>query len=132
MDDVSGAVDTGMALGMLAFLAVFGLAIWLFYGFCIGKILEKAGKPMWTGFVPIYNMLLLIEIVGRPSWWIIGCLVPYVNIIFLVLLYIDLAKSFGKDTGYGILLILFSFIMLPMMAFSDDVRYVGPAAKQST
>lgn len=131
MDDVSSAADAGLALGMLAVFLVIGLAAYLFYGFCIGKILEKAGKPLWTGFVPIYNMLMIIEVVGRPTWWIIGCLIPYVNVIFFVLLYIDLAKSYGKDTGYGILLVLFSFIMLPMMAFSGDVRYVGPAAKQA-
>lgn len=132
MDDVSGAVDTGMALGMLAFVSVFGLAIYLLYGFCLGKILEKAGKPLWTGFVPLYNWLMIIEVVGRPSWWIIGCLIPGVNVVFNILLYIDLAKSYGKDTGYGILLILFNFVMIPMMAFSDDVRYVGPSAKQAT
>lgn len=120
--------DGGMlaAFGFGTFLFV--LVIYLFAGFCIGKLFEKAGKPLWTGFVPIYNYVILLEIVGRPVWWIILLLVPIANFIVGIILAIDLAKSYGKDTLWGILLILFGWIMLPVMAFSNEIKYVGPAA----
>ncbi len=121
--------------GLIAFIMAYFLFIivaYLFYGFCYGKIFEKAGKPLWAGFVPIYNLMVLLEIVGRPLWWIVLILlVPVVNLIVLVVLCMDLAKSFGKDSVYGILIVLFSFVMLPIMAFSNDVRYVGPAAGET-
>jgi hypothetical protein len=120
--------DSGPGAGFVFMMVLFVLAVYVFFGFCMGKVFEKAGKPLWTGFVPIYNYLIWIEIVGRPQWWIILYFIPFVNFIIQIVLAIDLAKSFGKDTLYGIAIAFLSFIMLPVMAFSDDVRYVGPAA----
>ncbi len=105
---------------------VFSVLGYLFFGFCIGKILEKAGKPLWTGFVPIYNLLLLIEIVGRPTWWIVLMLIPFVNFVILIIVSIDLAKSFGKDVVWGLLIAFVSVIGLPMLAFGD-ATYQGPS-----
>lgn len=123
--------DSGPGAGFVFMMVLFVLAVYVFFGFCMGKVFEKAGKPLWTGFVPIYNYLIWIEIVGRPQWWIILYFIPFVNFIIQIVLAIDLAKSFGKDTLYGIAIAFLSFIMLPVMAFSDDVRYVGPAAAEN-
>lgn len=32
------------------------------------KVYEKAGKPGWAAIVPIYNTIVLLEIVGKPIW----------------------------------------------------------------
>ncbi|RPI67538.1 MAG: signal peptidase I [Ignavibacteriae bacterium] len=120
--------DTGLLAALGIGYILFMLLIYLFAGFCIGKMFEKAGKPLWAGFVPIYNYIVMLEIVGRPTWWIILLLIPPVNIVVGIILAIDIAKSYGKDTLWGILLILFSVVVLPIMAFSSDIRYVGPAA----
>ncbi len=107
--------------------ALIGLAILLVVFVSFWKIFEKAGKPGWAGIVPIYNAIVLLEIVGRPLWWIVLLLVPCVNFVVGILLSIDLAKSFGKDVAYGLGLFLLPFIFFPLLAFSD-ARYVGPAA----
>jgi len=91
------------------------------------KLFEKAGKPGWAGIVPIYNAIVLLEIVGRPLWWIVLLMVPCVNLVIGILVCIDLAKAFGKDALYGIGLALLGFIFFPMLALSD-ARYVGPVA----
>lgn len=122
--DASGAA--GFGIGFFLFVIV----VYLFYGYCIGRVLQKAGKPLWVGFVPVYNNIVMLEIIGRPVWWIVLLLIPFVNFIVLIITYIDLAKSFGKDTVYGILLFFFGFIMLPVMAFSKDIQYQGPAVTQ--
>ncbi len=139
MDDFS-TMDNG---GVLAMLMGFGLvvfvillAVYLFYGFCYGKMFEKAGKPMWAGFVPIYNLVVWLEIIGRPWWWVLVILgvsfVPFIGTIavlaLMILFGIDTARSFGKDTAFGVLFALLSFIFLPILAFSSDIKYVGPRA----
>lgn len=123
------AMGDGSWMAMGAGVMILYLAIFLFLGFCVGKLFEKAGKPLWAGFVPIYNIVVMLEVVGRPLWWIVLLLIPFVNIVVGILVYIDLAKSYGKDVVWGILLIFFGIIMLPIMAFSSDIKYVGPAAK---
>src|SRR4051812_21646288 len=74
------------------------------------KLFEKAGKPGWAGIVPIYNAIVLLEIVGRPLWWIVLLMVPCVNFVIAILVCIDLAKAFGKDALYGIGLALLGFV----------------------
>lgn len=126
-------MDEGGGLLALIMANMFiNLLIYVFFGFVIGKLFEKAGKPLWAGFVPVYNLVVLLEIVGRPLWWIILVLIPFVNFIIAILLCIDLAKSYGKDTVWGILTVFFFFVTLPIMAFSGDIRYVGPAAAGET
>lgn len=136
------AEDTG-ALAILAGLgivmAVVALVVWLFIGYCLGKLFEKAGKPMWAGFVPIYNMVVILQIVGRPVWWIalfLVALIPIVGPIAAIALsaviWIDFAKSYGKDMVWGLLLTFFSIVMLPIMAFSSDTRYVGPSVSSGS
>ena len=126
------AEDTG-ALAILAGLgivmAVVALVVWLFIGYCLGKLFEKAGKPMWAGFVPIYNMVVILQIVGRPIWWIalfLVAFIPFVGAIAALALsaviWIDCAKSYGKDMVWGLLLTFFGIVMLPIMAFSSDTR----------
>jgi len=137
MDETMMDEGGGLAalLALSGMVIVIGLVFYVFIAFCLGKIFEKAGKPLWTGFVPIYNLIILLEIVGRPMWWaalFLAALIPFVGgivcFVLTVILYIDLAKSFGKDTLWGVLTAFFSFIMLPIMAFSSDIRYVGPSA----
>ena len=57
----------------------------------IWKIFTKAGKPGWASIVPIYNTIVLLEIVGKPTWWIILLLIPFVNIIVLLIVINELS-----------------------------------------
>src|SRR3954464_12706990 len=83
------------------------------------KLFEKAGKPGWAGIVPIYNAIVLLEIVGRPLWWIVLLFIPCVNFVVGIMVCIDLAKSFGKSPGFGIGLAFLGFIFFPLLAFGD-------------
>lgn len=87
----------------------------------------KAGKPGWAALVPIYNLWVLLEIVGRPGWWLVLFLIPLVGFVMLIIVSIDMAKSFGKSTGFGLGLALLGFIFYPLLAFGDDT-YRGPSA----
>lgn len=91
------------------------------------KIFTKAGKPGWAAIIPIYNVIVMLQVVGRPVWWIILFLIPIVNIIIEIIVFLDLAKSFGKSTWFGIGLILLNPIFVLILAFGD-AEYKGPAA----
>ncbi len=91
------------------------------------KMFVKAGKPGWACLVPFYNIIVMLEIVGRPLWWIVLFLIPIVNLVAAILLSIDLAKSFGKGVGFGIGILLLGFIFVPLLGFGD-AQYTGPSA----
>lgn len=105
------------------------LAIIVFMVASIWKVYTKAGQPGWAAIVPIYNLYVLTQIVGRPAWWIVLFFIPGVNFIAAIILYIDLAKSFGKGAGFGLGLTFLGFIFMPILGFGSS-QYVGPAAAQ--
>jgi hypothetical protein len=59
------------------------------------RVFSKAGKPGWAAIIPIYNIYVLTQIAGRPAWWLVLFLIPFVNFIAIIILEIDLCKSFG-------------------------------------
>ena len=103
------------------------VAIVVFYFASFWRIFTKAGQPGWAGLIPIYNYIVLMKIIGRPWWWVLLFLVPIVNIIVLFIVFIDLAKSFGKSTAFGVGLALLGIIFLPILAWGD-ATYRGPVA----
>ena len=115
-------------------IGVAGLALYvLIIGFFIAvgwKIYQKAGRPGWVVLVPIYNLYVLMKVVGRPAWWLVLFLLPVVNLVIAIIVNIDLAKSFGKDLLYGLGITFLGFIFLPMLAFGS-ATYKGPAASES-
>lgn len=103
----------------------------VFAGFLIAsmwKLFTKAGYPGWYAIIPILNTLTLIKIAGRPDWWIVLCLIPCVSFVVIAIVYLDLAKAFGKSAGFGVGMLFLPFIFLPILAFGDST-YVGVAAQ---
>lgn len=124
MEDPMNYYGDGLSTGGWLFI----LFVFAFYIYTYWRIFEKAGKPGWAALIPIYNTIILLEIVGKPWWWLLLFLIPGVNIIFAVWMTNLLSLSFGKGVGFTIGLLLLSFIFYPILAFSL-AEYKGPAGK---
>ena len=121
--------------GIPALAIIVYLALIIFIIITWWKIFEKAGQPGWAAIVPIYNYYIMLKITGKPSWWLavfIGLLIPFVNFLAIIavfimsiMIYLELAKRFGKDTGFAIGLILLGIVFLPILAFGDAVYQGG-------
>jgi hypothetical protein len=126
-DPTTPEIDTAAALGILV---VFGIiaAVFAVIGIVImWKFFAKAGQPGWASIIPIYNVYVLVKIAGRPGWWTLLVLIPIVQIIPLIFISLDIAKSFGKDTVFGIVgLFLFSIVGYAILGFGN-AQYRGPA-----
>jgi len=121
-------VDSGSAVGLAIFSGVW-LLFWLVFAvvavIAMWKVFTKAGKPGWAAIVPIYNTIVLLEIIGRPVWWFLLLFIPFVNIIVSVVVALDLAKAFGKDAVFGIVALwLFSIVGMLILGFGD-AKYQG-------
>ena len=103
----------------VAFLVLLLVSMW--------KIYTKAGKPGWVILIPIYNIIVLLEIVGKPWWWLLLiAFVPVANVIFLVWTYNMLSLSFGKTSGFTVGLIFLAPIFIPILGLGK-AEYKGPA-----
>ena len=110
-------MDVASAIGGVGLILYLGIIVLLIAS--IWKIFTKAGKPGWAAIIPIYNFIVLLEIINKPVWWIVLILVPFVNFIIVIIMYMELAKVFGKSTGFGIGLVLLGIVFFPMLAFGD-------------
>ena len=88
------------------------------------KVFVKAGQPGWGCLVPIYNVILLLGMAGKPTWWIVLFLIPLVSLVAAVLVSIEIAKKFGQGTGYGLGLAFLPMFFYPMLGFGS-AQYQG-------
>jgi hypothetical protein len=94
------------------------------------KIYEKAGKPGWAALIPVYTWIVMLEIVGKPIWWIFLFFIPCVNIVFIIWTVNLLSKSFGQTEGFTVGLVLLGFVFYPILGFGT-YQYLGPSAAEA-
>lgn len=128
--DNSGAAAAGVAAGAALFGCFFmllALAIAVVVIIGLWKVFVKAGKPGWAAIVPIYNFIVLLDIVGKPLWWILLMFIPFVNFVIAIIVMLELAKAFGKSVGFAIGLLLLPVVFYPILGFGD-AKYMGRPA----
>ena len=146
-------VAGGLIAGILMFMVVIiiiSLVIAILKLIGTWKMLTKAGESGWKSLIPFYNQWTLCKVAGISPYWVLEMiivsmintvlngilgsnvisvilsLIVYANTIYIwVILSISLAKSFGKDTGFGVATVFFSFITYPMMGMGS-ATYAGP------
>lgn len=108
---MNGEVNVVVSIVYLVLLIITIVGFW--------KIFTKAGKPGWAVIVPIYNIIVFLQIVAKPVWWIVLLFIPLVNIVIGIIMYLALLEKFGKPGWHLILIVLFWFVYFPYLGFSD-------------
>ena len=106
----------GAGIGVVIVL----LALIVFAIVCQWKVYAKAGQPGWACIVPIYNLVVLLQIVNKPVWWIILMLIPIVNIVIFIIVLHRLSLSFGKGGGFTVGLLFLNIIFWAILAFDKS------------
>jgi hypothetical protein len=91
------------------------------------KVFEKAGQPGWAAIVPIYNLVVLLQIAQKPIWWILLYFIPIVSLIVAIIVLHNISVNFGKGVGFTLGLLFLSPIFFPILAWGD-AEYLGPTA----
>ena len=87
-------------------------------------IFQRAGQAGWKCLIPFYNMYILMQISGKPGWWMFLLLVPLVGVVILLLAMLSLAKKFRRSELFGVGLFLLPMIFFPVLAFGGS-EYEG-------
>ncbi len=92
------------------------------------KLFEKAGYPGWIAIIPFYNFYIWLKIIHKPLWWYIFIIVPFINVFTLLLMIVELVKTFKK---HGLIeqaiSVIVPFIYLPYLGFKKDEKYYDPS-----
>ena len=125
--------------GLIIFFLLILVAVSIFEIIATWKFFQKCGKNGWEAIIPIYNSWIKVEIAGLNWWWFLLLIFSFIvqlsgsddykiliSIIPLFANFVcnyNLAKKFHQDTGFSILMTLFSWVIIPIMAFSNKYQY---------
>ena len=103
---------------------IFFLAVQLIHFGGSWKLYQKAGRKSWEALIPVYNAVVLMEIIRRPKWWVALLFIPIINLMIFPVVWVETLRSFGKnsslDTALGILTFgLYTYTV----NYNDNVQY---------
>ncbi|TAN38934.1 MAG: signal peptidase I [Verrucomicrobia bacterium] len=115
----AGAVGGVVLIVELALIVLIIAAMW--------RIFTKAGQPGWAALIPIYNVYVMLQVAGKPGWWLILFFIPIVNLVIAIITVAALGAKFGKGVGFVIGLILLPIVFYPMLGFGRAQYNAAPA-----
>jgi signal peptidase I len=108
-------------------------AMIIIYFISFPKLFAKAGRTKtWEGYVPVYNLLIWLKILGKPWWWIFFFPIPFVNFVVTVALNVETGRLFGKyDVKSTVLSVLLPWYYIPYLAFKNENQLSIPTNWES-
>lgn len=104
---------------------LFFLVLQIVHGLGTWKLYEKAGRKSWEAFIPVYNSIILMKIINRPTWWTALLFIPVINLIMFIVVWVETLRSFGKnsttDTVLGVASLGF---YIYYVNYFEDVNYI--------
>lgn len=106
--------------GMGTSALVIQLVIYLFFAYCVFTLAKKMGTAnAWMAFIPLLNIYLFIKMAGKPGWWFLLFLIPFVNIIISIVVLHSVVKLRGHSGWFTLGMIFLGIIFLPILAFES-------------
>ncbi len=122
METTNNAAAAGISLIAIGLIFVFALALYVFYCFCLKKICEKCGvNPGILIWIPIVQLVPLLQVAGMATWMLILFFIPLVNLIVLVMMWAKVCAARGKSPWLVIMIFIpfVNIIFIPYLAFSE-------------
>lgn len=111
------------AAGFSIFMFIIAIAFYVFYAICLMKIANRTNTAnAWFAWIPILNAVLMLQVAKKPIWWIILFLIPFVNVVMMIIVWMGVAKAVNKPEWLGILMIvpIANLIIPAYLAFAKD------------
>jgi len=142
------AVAAAAALAMLGFVFAITAVVYVVSSIFLSRIFKKAGVEGWKAWVPVYNSWTLLEMGGQKGFWAVLALIPFVNIVSAVFMYIamyHIGLKLQKDGAFVLLAIFLPLVWMIWLAVdkstwqgapagtaAQPVKPITPAADQTT
>ncbi len=110
--------------GGMFFLFLIGLciAVYVYMAMALMIIATKTNTENgWLAWIPIANFFLLLSIAKKPAWWFLLLFIPFINLIILIVVWMEVCEACGKEKWLGLLMLipLANLILPGYLAWSD-------------
>ncbi|SMC84596.1 signal peptidase I [Cellulophaga tyrosinoxydans] len=104
---------------------VFILVIQVIHFLGTWKLYVKAGRKAWEAAIPVYNAIVLMQIINRPKWWVILLFIPIINLLMFPVIWVETIRSYGKNTLLDTWLVLLTLgFYIYYVNYALDVKYI--------
>lgn len=95
------------------------------------KLYVKAGRKAWEAAIPVYNAIVLMQIINRPKWWVILLFIPIINLLMFPVIWVETIRSFGRNTTLETWLVVFTLgFYIYYVNYSLEVNYINDRSLQ--
>ena len=89
------------------------------------KLYVKAGRKAWEAAIPIYNAIILMQIINRPKWWVILLFIPIINLLMFPVIWVETIRSFGRNSLMESWLVVLTLgFYIYYVNYALDVKYI--------
>jgi len=89
------------------------------------KLYIKAGRKPWEAAIPIYNAIVLMQIIRRPKWWVILLFIPIINLLMFPVIWVETIRSFGRNRLSETWLVILTLgFYIYYVNYALDVNYI--------
>lgn len=90
------------------------------------KLYEAAGRKRWIAAIPVYNCIVLMKIIGRPTWWTVLLFIPVINLIMFPVIWVETLRSFGKKSTLDSILGIVTFgLYIYYINYTQPLNYIA-------
>ncbi len=95
------------------------------------KLYVKAGRKAWEAAIPVYNAIVLMQIINRPKWWVILLFIPIINLLLFPVIWVETIRSFGKNSTLDTWLVILTLgFYIYYVNYMLDVKYIEDRSLQ--
>ncbi len=95
------------------------------------KLYVKAGRKAWEAAIPVYNAIVLMQIINRPKWWVILLFIPIINLLIFPVVWVETIRSFGRNSLLETWLVILTFgLYIYYVNYSLDVEHIKDRSLQ--
>lgn len=122
--------SSALGAGMMLVVFLFAIAVYIYAAYCLYTIGKKTNTPNeWMAWVPIVNVFYMLQIARLPLWWFLGILIPFLNLIVIIYVWVKIAEMQNRGVLWGVLMIIspVNLVLLWFLAFAEAPAVSSPS-----
>jgi len=97
------------------------------------RLYTLAGRKSWEALIPIYNAIILMKIIKKPTWWVVLLFFPVINILIFGIVWIETIRVFGKRSKIDSLIVILTLgFYIMFINYSKSTKYFVEINSNST
>lgn len=105
--------------------AILTIGVYVYLSICLQVIGDRESvEHTWMAWIPVAHVFLMCRMVGASPWTMLLLLIPFVNLGYYALLWMDVSRDMGRPSWWGMLIFMpvANLVVPGFLAFTEAER----------